>query len=767
MTLREILICLAGALVLVSGGPAGAQPGRPTVRALLVGVSDYPDAFSEIVSTPDLVGAGNDVYLMARVLQSRGASPEHLAILTDAPARHGFRPRGRPTLAAIRQAFASLASVIRRGDQVVVLLSGHGYQQPERIAGNELDRLDEVYLPLDASFRRGPDGYAERTGSGLVRFEGALVDDEIRVLIQALRDRGANVFLIADFCHSGDSTRGGTPAADATAERSTLGDLPPAVGNYVAFFATPSSAIARQGQVPAWADNSEPHGVLTGYTAMALSDPRVVTYRDLAVRVQAFVREHNGYTSYSERAPPPQFEGPLNRRVLGGLASGDGRVWRVDKEASETEIASIRSLALPAGGLDGIDEGAILSLGIRRGARVETVLYGRAVRVGPTSSTLEPAEGPGRGKRTITATAWNDLRDENEAPLTGETAFLARLVQRGAPPLYRVAIPGPSEAQTPLQRAAVAALSAIQWEPLRIARVPLPEAQLRILFEGDTLVFASDGAPDGIGFGRFELAAFAAQSGSDFEERLEYALAAAVEAAATFERRRTMMLRLIEAGSEETAIFSPGGLDVSLHEWAAVADEQVGECPQPAGWSFGDPLPAGSRALTDASLDPPRLRRCDVVFIEVANRGERALDLTVLVFAADGSIEALPAQPNARVRIEPGQTVRAGHLIDPRIAGGQVAREDLLLIAAEVRADREGGREGIPTNLSYLCQQAVVTLHRAIDGLCEDPGARRDAGRDGLADGLALALLLDADTARDGAASIARTAVRRYAWFAQ
>ena len=110
----------------------------------------------------------------------------------------GVEGADEPTLAGIRAAFENLRQKIAPGDFVYLHFSGHGSQAPARHPEQELDGLDELFLPADI----GPwnDSVGEVTN--------ALVDDEIGTLINGLRKRGASVWAVFDSCHSGTVTRG-------------------------------------------------------------------------------------------------------------------------------------------------------------------------------------------------------------------------------------------------------------------------------------------------------------------------------------------------------------------------------------------------------------------------------------------------------------------------------------------------------------------------------------------------------------------------------
>ena len=102
-----------------------------------------------------------------------------------------------PTLANIRQAVIDLEKNLQSGDFVYLHFSGHGSQAPALKPDQELDGLDELFLPADTG--------AWNKSVGTV--ENALVDDEIGSLIDRLRKKGATVWAVFDSCHSGTVTR--------------------------------------------------------------------------------------------------------------------------------------------------------------------------------------------------------------------------------------------------------------------------------------------------------------------------------------------------------------------------------------------------------------------------------------------------------------------------------------------------------------------------------------------------------------------------------
>src|SRR5262249_29139742 len=112
------------------------------------------------------------------------------------------RPARRPTRANIEREFRHLADQAHEGDQVVILLAGHGSQQPEKDPPDpvnpEPDGLDEIFLPADIGAWNGTKE----------RLPGAMVDNEIGAWLGAIAAKRAYVWAIFDCCHSGTMTRG-------------------------------------------------------------------------------------------------------------------------------------------------------------------------------------------------------------------------------------------------------------------------------------------------------------------------------------------------------------------------------------------------------------------------------------------------------------------------------------------------------------------------------------------------------------------------------
>ena len=153
--------------------------GTTRKRALLIGV----DAYRHVSG---LLGAPvNDAREMKSFLiRHLGYQDSDIRMLLDADATRDN------ILAAIAD---WLVGTTRRGDEVFLYFSGHGFQEADE-SGDEADGRDETLVPFDTFVT--PDR----------ELVGMVTDDEVNALLQPLRDRIVHVVL--DSCHSGTATKG-------------------------------------------------------------------------------------------------------------------------------------------------------------------------------------------------------------------------------------------------------------------------------------------------------------------------------------------------------------------------------------------------------------------------------------------------------------------------------------------------------------------------------------------------------------------------------
>ena len=339
------------------------------LRAVLVGVSDY-----ELdIGLADLKGPANDVRLMADVLSRRGAA--QITMLAD-----GVEGAARPTRAAILQALAAEAEAAQPGDFVYIHLSGHGTRQydPE---GDETDGQDEVFLPIDVA-RAEP-------GSGLI--PNAIVDEELGAAIDAIRAKGADVWLVLDSCHSGTGTRMAVsglrfadPAAlgvelvpDMVVERDIVApgeaDLP---GGYIAFYAAQSNEFAREVNMAPEGETPEIYGLFTAKLAARLDTAEAPSFRQF---FQAVLADLNDTTlSGIDKLQTPAWDGTLIDATLFGGAATEG-----------VQRFALQGRQVMAGKVHGLAEGTLMALYADALDPAEAVIgHAQVTRTGATSSQL-------------------------------------------------------------------------------------------------------------------------------------------------------------------------------------------------------------------------------------------------------------------------------------------------------------------------------------------------------------------------------------------
>ena len=320
-------------------GPGKSESSPRTARwhALLVGCDEYPGLRAAFPERYDeeirLAGPSNDVALMERILrESFAIASERLTVLSA----WGEDPATRPSAANIEGALSRLVREVAVGDEVLLYFSGHGSQQIDG-SGDELDGLDEVFLPADVG------AAADRFG----QIPRALADDRFGRSARRLREAGANVWLVFDCCHSGTMARGGArvrgldPAlfgVEAGARGGLAGEDPRALGRdvgelggMVALYA--SESFARTPEIDLPEAGGKRHGLLTWALATELSKGiEERTFRQLFTDVTRAYQERGASDTV------PMAEGDLDRvigssrrrapRTVGAL--GSARRLRVE-----------------------------------------------------------------------------------------------------------------------------------------------------------------------------------------------------------------------------------------------------------------------------------------------------------------------------------------------------------------------------------------------------------------------------------------------------
>jgi hypothetical protein len=392
-------------LLLACVARTGAEPARPVMRALLVGVSSYPT----LDATLQLAGPLHDVALMRQLLLERGVPAANIHVLAD-----GVSGAGLPTRRAILDELDRLGRDSRRGEQVVVYMAGHGSQQPAEPAAAgqpeaEADGLAEIFLPIDVG------RWQPRVGrpGGLV--ENAIVDRELRERIDRIGASGAAVWAIFDACHANTLVRGGgsdsevlapdfrwrrvrpdalgvprgavTSRASASAPRPARRPVPPP--NAVYFYASQSTEQTPELKLPLRSRDAVPHGLFTYVLATSLAGGATMTYRQLQQEI--LVR----YDTIQDGAGvTPQFGGDgLDQPVLGGAAQ-PARQWLVRGDGSR--------LTLAAGQLAELQPGALLAVLSTPAAPLSSALgYVRVESATAATAQLLPVAHGGLRQATV------------------------------------------------------------------------------------------------------------------------------------------------------------------------------------------------------------------------------------------------------------------------------------------------------------------------------------------------------------------------------
>ncbi|MER8583666.1 caspase family protein [Mesorhizobium sp. M1338] len=362
---RRTLLVGTSALTMAGMVPIRTMAASRTYHALLVACTEYP----ALPQKNWLIGPKNDAglvheYLLKNVPDPVRFAPENVTLLAkDVPGASGL-----PTHAAIKAALANLAAKVQRDDFVYLHLSGHGAQQPQMVKGDETDGVDEIFLPVDI------DKWINRDAG----VPNALIDNEIGAALDAIRDKGAFVWVVFDCCHSGTATRavevddelerkvefadlvGGSEAERAAAIKAydkvtsaagsrgidnngarkpafsltPAGGEPIAKGKLVAFYAAQTVETTPEMPLPKGTTDAPRFGLFTFTILSKLAENPNVTYRQLG---QAVLQQ---YSADSRTRPTPLFEGELDARVFGTDKTDAVMQWPVVIKDGEATIGA-------------------------------------------------------------------------------------------------------------------------------------------------------------------------------------------------------------------------------------------------------------------------------------------------------------------------------------------------------------------------------------------------------------------------------------------
>lgn len=670
MTACALVRHAAAALLL---GAALAAPAAAKVMAVLVGVSEYPTLDKRY----QLEGPRNDVKRLRAVLQQRGVAAQDLRVLAD-----GVDGAELPTRAAILGAWQQAAERARAGDVLVLYFAGHGSQQPADRrtpeGREEVDGLNEIILPRDV----GP------WANEKVAVANAIVDHELRRIVDAATAKGAFVWAIFDACHSATLVRSaadtssevryrqvapgdlGIPARalDEAATRSSAAasPAPPATANAggsAFFYAVQTDQAAPEMRLPLGEPGRTSHGLFSFTLARALESGRPMSYRQLAQQV------FSDYAAMNEARVTPLFSGSALDRAVLDQPAPPVRQWALQRDDG---------LSLRAGSLSDIAAGTVFAVVPGPlAAASEVIGFVRAERVESARTTLVPLAWAGKPAPD---------------PAAVPAGAYVRLVQSGVAYRLRVAVDAaacaardcPARAALDRWRAAGTAATGVEVEWLAAgtaADVTLRVMPDRVQVLAPSQQLRTDCARDGkrdcvpspmLGL-RFDPAAPA--------ETVEAELAALLHRIG----RATNLMRL--AAAQPGAGFGSAGLELSL--WLV----------KPGGAQ-----PIGAERM-------PRLRAGDELELRLRNAGRVAVDATVLYADANYGITALwPDASGVDNRLGPGDE----HALRIGITDEAIGVERILTIAAEAQAKAER------TDLSFLAQPPLTVLRSASPATADD-----------------------------------------------
>lgn len=689
-------VVAATAMALLGAVYAGPAMAR-TNYGLLVAVTDYPN----LPKKANLVGPNHDAVLVRDYLLN--AAPiefdaQNLTLLAD----NLDGAAASPTHANILAQLKDIAGKVQRDDFVYLHFSGHGAQQPELVAGGETDGLDEIFLPADT----------ERWVDQTRGVPNALMDDDIGSSLDAIRDKGAFIWIIFDACHSGSATRaaeveevyerkldfsdlgipdsavaaavanakepeGATreaaflltdaPAAEEPATRSAdIGGAQPtgaesiAKGGMVAFFAAQTIETTPEMPLPKGTPEAERYGLFTYTIFSKLAENPNITYRQLG---HAVLQQ---YSADSRERPTPLFEGELDARVFGTEKIDTVMQWQVEVKGA--------SASIPAGLLHRLTPGTKLAILPSPASELDEALGYLEVKTAKNlSATVVPVE-------------FNDkpaLKLDQIPPQA-----YARLAELAIDFKLRVARPSSVadlQSEVALVNSVLDKLGADQDKHFDIELVePGAEADIRLAVMRETDLDMAVGAPVTAGIRTTPVLAFLPASG-ELVARSGQKPPLVVIDTANEERLAT------GTGDNLTKIFRA----TSLSRLAAASDYQ----PDQVSVQFRikredkdemEPLEAAAVPLVSPG---------DEVHILAENKSTKLVDINILYVGSDYSITHIDSQ-----RLVQGAKVEEGLLA---FTDGSFGMERMIAVLTEAPPMSE------IEDLSFLQQGGVPALTRS------------------------------------------------------
>ena len=692
--MRKFLrVGLLAATTMVAAGTMLAAPAMArTNHAVLVAVTAYPN----LPPKASLVGPNHDAKLIRDYLLSsapvtfEGANVTLLADNLDGAA-------SSPTHEHILGALKAVAEKAERDDFVYLHFSGHGAQQPALEPGSETDGLDEIFLPADTA------KWADRTKG----VPNALMDNEIGAALDAIRAKGAFVWIIFDACHSGDATRDIAPAGerdrkvefdelgipdsavqaalaeaaatpqeadtarreaafelgessraiDVGGEQNATGAESIAQGGMVAFFAAQTIETTPEMPLPKGTPGAESYGLFTYTIFSKLAENPNMTYRQLG---HAVLQQ---YSADARQRPTPLFEGELDARVFGTEKIDTVMQWQVETRDGKA--------SLPAGLLHRLTPGTKLAVLPSPASELsETLGYLEVKSAKNLSSSVVPVAFDGKPAPDLSALPANAY---------------ARLVEIAVDYRLKVARPARGDgfdAEVALVDSALDALATAAGKGINVEIVePGAEADVRLaVMRGDTFPGAKS---SGVAGTALYFLPSSGDAGTATGERPPLVaidpsapdrLAKGTEDNLLKIFRATSLSRLAAASD-----YKPDQVSVQFMIRRDGADEM-------------QPLETGS---------VPVLMPDDEVHILAENKSTKLVDINILYVGSDYSITHIDAQ-----RLVPGARIEEGLFA---FTDQSFGRERMIAVLTEAPPLSE------IEDLSFLAQPGVARVTRDIN----------------------------------------------------
>jgi len=156
-------------------------------RALLIGISEYPQCQIDKDASWNSIHGANDALLIGKTLRAQNFKVR--TILNQ-----------EATASNIRKAIKKLASEATTGDLIYIHISSHG-QPYEDEDGDENDGWDESIIPYDAY---------KKPISGFYLGDKHIIDDEMEQYLSSIRKKigpSGFIYVVIDACHAGEFQR--------------------------------------------------------------------------------------------------------------------------------------------------------------------------------------------------------------------------------------------------------------------------------------------------------------------------------------------------------------------------------------------------------------------------------------------------------------------------------------------------------------------------------------------------------------------------------